>query len=65
MAVPAIVKIVVNMGIGEGTQDVKMLEKAVEELGNITGQKPIIRRAKKPLPISRSGRAKRWELRLL
>ena len=49
MAVPAVVKIVVNMGIGEGTQDVKMLEKAAEELGNITGQKPIIRRAKKAI----------------
>ncbi len=49
MAVPAVVKIVVNMGIGEGTQDVKLLEKSVEELGNITGQKPIIRRAKKAI----------------
>jgi large subunit ribosomal protein L5 len=49
MAVPKIEKIVVNMGIGEGTQDVKILEKSVEELGNITGQKPLIRRAKKAI----------------
>jgi large subunit ribosomal protein L5 len=49
MAVPVIEKVVVNMGIGEGTQDVKMLEKSVEELGNITGQKPLIRRAKKAI----------------
>ncbi len=49
MAVPVVDKIVVNMGIGEGTQDVKLLEKSVEELGNITGQKPIIRRAKKAI----------------
>lgn len=49
MAVPSVDKIVVNMGIGEGTQDVKLLEKSVEELGNITGQKPIIRRAKKAI----------------
>ncbi len=49
MAVPVVEKVVVNMGIGEGTQDVKMLEKAVEELGNITGQKPLIRRAKKAI----------------
>ncbi|MBU0547173.1 MAG: 50S ribosomal protein L5 [Candidatus Omnitrophica bacterium] len=49
MAVPAVVKIVVNMGIGEGTQDVKILEKAADELGNITGQRPIIRRAKKAI----------------
>ena len=49
MAVPKIDKIVVNMGIGEGTQDIKILEKSVEELANITGQKPIIRRAKKAI----------------
>ncbi len=49
LSAPAIVKIVVNMGIGEGTQDIKLLEKAVEELGNITGQKPIIRKAKKAI----------------
>jgi len=49
MAVPYIEKIVVNMGIGEATQDIKMLEKSVEELGNITGQKPVIRRAKKAI----------------
>lgn len=49
LAVPVVDKIVVNMGIGEGTQDIKMLEKSVDELGNITGQKPIIRRAKKAI----------------
>jgi len=49
MAVPVVVKVVVNMGIGEGTQDVKLLEKSVEELANITGQKPIIRKAKKAI----------------
>ncbi|MFH1190750.1 MAG: 50S ribosomal protein L5 [Candidatus Omnitrophota bacterium] len=49
MAVPVIDKIVVNMGIGEGTVDIKLLEKSVEELANITGQKPLIRRAKKAI----------------
>jgi large subunit ribosomal protein L5 len=49
MAVPRVDKIVVNMGIGEGTQDIKLLEKSVEELGNITGQKPLIRKAKKAI----------------
>jgi large subunit ribosomal protein L5 len=49
MAVPAVDKVVVNMGIGEGTQDIKLLEKSVDELANITGQKPIIRRAKKAI----------------
>lgn len=46
MAVPRLEKIVVNMGVGEALQDVKILDKAAEELGVITGQKPIIRRAK-------------------
>jgi len=49
MAVPRVDKIVVNMGIGEGTQDIKLLEKSVDELGNITGQKPLIRKAKKAI----------------
>jgi len=48
-AVPHIEKIVVNMGVGEALADVKILDKAMEELGVITGQKPIIRRAKKAI----------------
>ena len=49
MAVPCVNKIVVNMGIGEGAQDIKILERAVEELAAITGQKPLIRRSKKAI----------------
>lgn len=49
MAVPRIEKIVVNMGVGEALQDVKILEKSMEELSLITGQKPIMRRAKKAI----------------
>jgi len=45
-AVPRLEKIVVNMGVGEALQDVKILDKAMEELAIITGQKPIMRRAK-------------------
>jgi large subunit ribosomal protein L5 len=48
-AVPRLEKIVVNMGVGEGIQDIKILEKAMEELAIITGQKPILRRAKKAI----------------
>ena len=47
MAVPRLVKVVVNMGVGEATQNVKVLDSAMEELGLITGQKPTLRRAKK------------------
>ncbi|MFH1360261.1 MAG: 50S ribosomal protein L5 [Candidatus Omnitrophota bacterium] len=46
MAVIRLEKIVVNMGVGEAIDDPKILEKAAEELAMITGQKPIIRRAK-------------------
>ncbi len=49
MACPRIEKIVVNMGVGEALQDVKILEKAMEELSLITGQKTIMRRAKKAI----------------
>jgi large subunit ribosomal protein L5 len=47
--VPILKKIVVNMGIGEGSQSLEILEKAMEELATITGQKPAIRRAKKSI----------------
>lgn len=49
LAVPRLEKIVVNMGVGEGIQDIKILEKAMEELGVICGQKPLLRRAKKAI----------------
>jgi large subunit ribosomal protein L5 len=47
MAVPRLLKVVLNMGVGEATQNVKVLDTAVDELGLIAGQKPTIRRAKK------------------
>jgi large subunit ribosomal protein L5 len=46
---PRLKKIVVNMGVGEAIQDIKMLEKSVEELGMITGQKPVVTRSKKAI----------------
>jgi len=49
LAVPYIDKIVVNMGVGEGLTDIKILEKAMDEMAAITGQKPIMRRAKKAI----------------
>jgi len=49
MAVPRLNKIVVNMGMGEATQNSKVLDPAVNELGQITGQKPIITKAKKSI----------------
>ncbi len=49
MQVPRLLKIVVNMGIGEATGDPKLVEKAAEELAFITGQRPKITRARKPI----------------
>jgi len=47
--VPHLHKIVVNMGVGEATQNAKVLDPAVNELGQITGQKPVVTRAKKSI----------------
>ena len=49
MAVPKIDKIVLNMGVGDATQNSKLLDEAVEELGLIAGQKPLITKAKKSI----------------
>jgi large subunit ribosomal protein L5 len=47
MQVPRLEKVVINMGIGEGKDNPKLLEAAVKELSLITGQKPVITKAKK------------------
>src|SRR3954462_14773909 len=49
MAVPHLHKIVVNIGMGEATQNAKLLDPAVNKLGQITGQKPVVTRAKKSI----------------
>lgn len=49
LQVPRLVKIVINMGVGQGAQDIKILETAINDLATITGQKPIITRAKKAI----------------
>ena len=49
MAVPHLEKIVLNMGVGEATQNAKVLDPAVNELGQITGQKPVVTRGKKSI----------------
>ena len=47
--VPKLEKIVVNMGVGEATQNAKLIEQAAQELAVITGQKPAIRKARKSI----------------
>jgi len=49
MQVPRLKKIVLNMGLGEAIQNIKVLDSAVEELKAIAGQKPVITRAKKSI----------------
>ncbi|RMH04399.1 MAG: 50S ribosomal protein L5 [Nitrospirae bacterium] len=49
MQVPKLERIVLNVGMGEAVQNVKLLESAVKELSVITGQKPVITRAKKAI----------------
>ena len=49
MQVPGLVKIVVNMGVGEAARDSKLIEGAVRDLTAITGQKPLVQRARKSI----------------
>ena len=49
MAIPKIEKIVVNMGLGEATQNAKIVDTGADELARITGQKAAVRRAKKSI----------------
>jgi large subunit ribosomal protein L5 len=49
MAVPRIEKVSVNIGLGEATQNAKLMDGAVHELGQITGQKPVVTKAKKSI----------------
>ena len=49
MAAPRVEKVVINMGVGEATQNAKVLDPAVNELSAITGQKPVVTKAKKSI----------------
>jgi len=49
MQVPKVEKVVVNMGIGEAIQNIKILENAVEEMSMIVGQRPVITKARKSI----------------
>jgi large subunit ribosomal protein L5 len=56
MAVPQLTKIVINMGLGEATQNSKLLDPLVADLAHIAGQKPVTTKAKK----SRAMPSERW-----
>jgi large subunit ribosomal protein L5 len=49
MAIPKIEKVVVNMGLGEATGNAKIVDTGVDEIARVTGQKPVITRAKKSI----------------
>ena len=64
MAIPKIEKIVVNMGLGEATQNAKIVDTGADEVARITGQKPVATRAKKSIAQfkvrQRACRSARW-----
>jgi large subunit ribosomal protein L5 len=49
MAIPRIEKIIVNMGLGEATQNAKIIDTGVDEVARVAGQKPVVTRAKKSI----------------
>ncbi|MBS1819053.1 MAG: 50S ribosomal protein L5 [Acidobacteria bacterium] len=49
MAIPKIEKVVINMGLGEATANAKIIDTGVDELARISGQKPVVRRARKSI----------------
>ena len=49
MQAPRVQKVVINMGLGEAIQNVKIIESAQKELGDITGQKPVITKSRKAI----------------
>jgi large subunit ribosomal protein L5 len=49
MQIPGVVKVVVNMGVGEAARDAKLMDGAVRDLATITGQKPLVQRARKSI----------------
>lgn len=49
MQIPTVTKVVVNMGVGEAARDAKLIEGAIRDLTAITGQKPLIRKARKSI----------------
>ena len=49
MQIPGVVKVVVNMGVGEAARDAKLMDGAVRDLTAITGQKPLVQRARKSI----------------
>jgi large subunit ribosomal protein L5 len=49
MAIPRIEKVVVNMGLGEATQNAKIVDTGVDEVARVAGQKPVVTRAKKSI----------------
>ena len=49
MQVPKLVKVVVNMGLGEALQNAKLIDAGVEQLKMITGQKPVVTKSKKAI----------------
>ena len=63
MQVPCLEKIVVNMGVGEGAQEAKVMDAAMKDLMIITGQKPRLNRAKRSVAGFKLRAGCRWDAR--
>ncbi len=59
MAIPKIEKVVVNMGLGEATGNAKIVDTGVDEIARVTGQKPVVTRAKKSIAQFNSAASRR------
>ena len=57
MQVPGVVKVIVNMGVGDAARDAKLIEGAVRDLSAITGQKPVVTKARKSIAQFKLARA--------
>src|SRR6476661_7870817 len=61
MQIPGVVKVVVNMGVGDAAKDSKLIEGAVRDLGAITGQKPVVTKARKSIAQFKLRGDRMWE----
>lgn len=65
MQVPRIEKIVINIGVGDATGNAKLLEDSVKELTTITGQKPVVTKAKKSIAVFKLEKEQKLVAKLL
>lgn len=63
MEVPKLDKVVINMGVGDGASNAKLLDAAVSDLAKISGQKPVVTKAKKSIAGLKSEKVKKSDVK--